>query len=171
MPTEYESDYDGDDDGSDGQNGQQAGPSQNDLRELRKKAKAHDELVKKVAQFERDSAFRDAGINPSDPKAKYFVKAYDGEMTADAIKAEAQAAGVLQTEEQRQEASNQQQAADQQRQSQEQAHSRMDGAGAGGQSIAPDAQAELVAKMEGAKSMDELIQIATAAGMPTNLNR
>lgn len=171
MPTEFESDYDGDDDGGNDPNGQQSNASQNDLRELRKKAKQADDLLKKVAQFERENAFRDAGINPSDAKAKYFVKAYDGELTSDAIKAEATAAGILQTEEQQQEANTQQQAAEQQRAGQEAAHGRMDGASQGAGSQTPDAQAELIAKMQAAKSMDELIDIATAGGMPTIKNR
>jgi len=169
--TVFESSYeDGENDGN-GPNGEQAGASQNDLRELRKKAKQADELAKKVAQFERENAFRDAGINPSDARAKYFVKAYDGELTAEAIKAEATAAGILQTEEQRQQAEASAAAAEQARQNQEQAHGRMDGAsqGAGGQT--PDQTAELIAKMSAAKSMDELIDIATAAGMPTIKNR
>mgnify|MGYP001616038971 CR=1 FL=1 len=171
MTMNNESGYeDGDDDGND-PNGQQAGSSQNDLRELRKKAKAHDDLLKEVALLKRDNAFRDAGINPADAKAKYFVKAYDGELTADAIKAEALAVGILQTEEQRQEASTQQQQAEQQRANQEQAHSRMDGAGQGATGQTPDASAELVAKMSAATSMDELIDIATAGGMPTIKNR
>lgn len=173
MPPEHESDYDEeDDDGTgNGQQQQKSEPSKNDLRELRRKAKAHDELAAKVAQFERDNAFRDAGINPTDAKAKYFVKAYDGEMTADAIKAEALEAGLLQTKEQQQEADAQQQEAGQQRALQEQSHSRMDGASQGAGQQSPDAQAELVAKMSAATSMDELIDIATAAGMPTIKNR
>lgn len=172
MPNESESDYDEEDDGGNG-NGQQqqSGPSQNDIRELRKKAKAHDDLAAKVAQYERDNAFRDAGINPSDAKAKYFVKAYDGDLTADAIKAEALSAGILQTEEQRQEASTQEQQAAQQAAAQQAAHSRMDGASQGAGQQSPDAQAELIAKMSAAKSMDELIDIATAGGMPTVKNR
>lgn len=173
MPPENESDYDEeDDDGTgNGQQQQKSGPSQNDLRELRKKAKAHDELAAKVARFERDNAFRDAGINPTDAKAKYFVKAYDGELTAEAIKAEALEAGLLQTEEQQKEQEGQKQEAGQQRQQAEQSHQRMDGAGQGAGQQSPDAQAELVAKMSAATSMDELIDIATAAGMPTIKNR
>jgi hypothetical protein len=171
MPNESESDYDTDDDDGDGNGQQQSGPPKNDLRELRKKAKERDELAAKVAQFERENAFRDAGINPSDPKTKYFIKGYDGELTADAIKAEATAAGFIQTDEQQQAANAQQQQAEQQRANQQQSHERMDGAGQGAGNQTPDAQAELVAKMGAAKSMDELIDIATSAGMPTIKNR
>lgn len=170
MP-EFEPDYEDDDEDGSGQGGQSSAPSNNDLRKLRKAAKERDELLTKVAQFERDNAFRDAGINPSDPKAKYFVKGYDGEMTADAIKGEAQAAGLLQSEEEQQQQEQTRQQQEQQRNQQEQTHFRMDLAGTGATPLAPDATAELIQKMTAAKDMDELVEIATAAGMPTVKNR
>ncbi len=43
----------------------------------------------------RENAFLKAGINPDDAKMKYFVKAYDGELDPEAIKAEATEAGLL----------------------------------------------------------------------------
>lgn len=170
MAPDNESDYDEDDSGND-PNGQGQGPSNSDLRALRKKAKDYDDLAKKVAQYERENAFRDAGINPSDTKAKYFVKAYEGELTPEAIKAEAQAAGILQSEEERQQQEQAGQQQEQQRQQQEAAHTRMDGASQGAGTMTPDATAELIEKMTAAKSMDELIDIATQAGMPTVKNR
>lgn len=48
-----------------------------------------------VDTLKRENAFLKAGIKPDDPKAKYFVRGYDGELTADAILAEAKAAGVI----------------------------------------------------------------------------
>lgn len=72
------------------------------IRNLREKAKEADGLRDEVermraqlATAERERAFFNAGIDPADPKAKYFVKGYDGEITAEAIKAEAAAAGIL----------------------------------------------------------------------------
>lgn len=44
----------------------------------------------------RELAFVKAGINPDLPIAKYFVKAYDGELTADAIREAGIEAGLLQ---------------------------------------------------------------------------
>lgn len=52
------------------------------------KAAQADLLAKKVAMAE-------AGIDLSKPMAKYFVNGYDGELSADAIKAAATEAGVL----------------------------------------------------------------------------
>lgn len=94
MPPNPEHDYD-DDDGGDPPNGTASTPSQNDLRNLRKKAKERDELAAKLERLERNEAFRDAGLDLKDAKAKYFMKGYDGDMTPEAIKAEALSAGFL----------------------------------------------------------------------------
>lgn len=59
-----------------------------ELREARKDADAGKAAV-------RETAFLKAGINPDDPKARYFLKGYDGELTAEAITAEAVAAGLV----------------------------------------------------------------------------
>jgi hypothetical protein len=47
--------------------------------------------------MERDAAFRQAGIDPSDPKQSYFVKGYDGELKAEDIKRAATEAGFLES--------------------------------------------------------------------------
>jgi len=57
--------------------------------------KAKAEAAAQVPELERELAFRRAGIDPEDPKAKWLYKGYDGELTADAIKAAAADAGVL----------------------------------------------------------------------------
>ena len=59
------------------------------IKELEAKAKG-------AATAQRELAFYKAGINPdSDPKLAYFMKGYEGEMNADAIKAAATDAGFL----------------------------------------------------------------------------
>lgn len=63
------------------------------IPELREAAKKGREATKKAADLERENAFLKAGIDTEDPKFKYFAKGYEGELTADAIKAEAEAAG------------------------------------------------------------------------------
>lgn len=69
------------------------------LRKLRKQIKETNEAAEKLAAenatLKRETAFRDAGINPKDPKARYFVKGYEGDLTAEAIKAEAEEAGII----------------------------------------------------------------------------
>lgn len=73
------------------------------IRQLRDKAKRAGDAEREASEareqlqaLQREVEFRKAGIDPDDPKAKYFAKAYDGDLTAEAIKAEAEQAGILQ---------------------------------------------------------------------------
>jgi len=43
----------------------------------------------------RELAFVKAGVDINDPRAEYFVKGYDGDLTADAIKAKAETIGLF----------------------------------------------------------------------------
>jgi hypothetical protein len=61
-------------------------------KELRAKSKAPEVDVDAI---KRENAFLKAGINPDDPKVKYFAKAYDGPLETAAILAEAKAAGFI----------------------------------------------------------------------------
>lgn len=69
---------------------------------LRRQVSEAQAKVKKLeaenASYKRETAFREAGINPKDPKARYFVKGYEGELSAEAIKAEAEEAGIIGSE-------------------------------------------------------------------------
>ena len=49
----------------------------------------------KLSGYERRDVFRSAGLDLEDRQVSYFVKAYDGEMDAEVIRAEAEAAGFL----------------------------------------------------------------------------
>ena len=69
--------------------------SVDDLRALRKAAKERDDLAARMAQQERELAFAKAKLDLDDPKIKYFVKAYDGELTPEAIRTQAEADGFL----------------------------------------------------------------------------
>ena len=62
-------------------------------RELESRAKAGDEAVTKLEALERREVFRDAGLDLANKATGYFVKGYDGDLTVDAIKTEAAAAG------------------------------------------------------------------------------
>lgn len=64
-------------------------------RKLEQDAAAGREAQEKAAKLERELAFAKAGIDPADPKMSYFVKGYDGEMTADAVKKAATEAGFI----------------------------------------------------------------------------
>lgn len=66
---------------------------------LRRAQKAQKKAESEAAEARKQMAFLKAGIDPDDPKTKYFVKGYEGEVTTEAIKAEAVAAGFLTIEE------------------------------------------------------------------------
>ena len=63
-------------------------------RDMEARAKAGDEAVAQLAQLQRELSFRDAGVDPSSKQGQYFMRGYDGEMTADAIRAEAAELGL-----------------------------------------------------------------------------
>jgi ribosomal protein L12E/L44/L45/RPP1/RPP2 len=66
------------------------------IPELREAADRGKEATKKAEQLERENAFLKAGIDTEDPRMSYFVKGYQGELTKDAILAEATTAGFVQ---------------------------------------------------------------------------
>lgn len=68
-----------------------------DLRRLREKAKTADDATARADAAERQLAFVKAGINPDDAQQGYFVRGYEGEVSADAIRAAATAAGFVGT--------------------------------------------------------------------------
>ncbi len=63
-------------------------------RELEARANAGDEAVAELAQLRRELSFRDAGVDPASKQGQYFMRGYDGEMTVDAIRAEAAELGL-----------------------------------------------------------------------------
>ena len=65
--------------------------------ELEAKAKRADELEAQVQQMQRKEVFRDAGLDPSNKMTEYFMKGYEGELSVDAIQAEATSAGLSNT--------------------------------------------------------------------------
>ena len=68
-------------------------------RDLEKRAKEAEsqlaETQERLSSYERRDVFRSAGLDLEDRQVSYFVKAYDGEMDAEAIRAEAEAAGFV----------------------------------------------------------------------------
>lgn len=85
-------------------NGQQQqhtgdGPQTNsDFAALRRQTAATKAAERATETAKREAAFLRAGIDPDSKEgiASYFVKGYEGDLTADAIKAAATTAGVLQ---------------------------------------------------------------------------
>ena len=92
QPYEYDDeDFDETDDDEDSK------PARTDQEwaELRRARKARDKALKELEGFKREKAFNKAGIDPDDPKFAYFVKGYEGDITPEAIRAEALKAGFL----------------------------------------------------------------------------
>lgn len=63
-------------------------------RDLEARASAGDEAVAELAQLRRELSFRDAGVDPTSKQGQYFMRGYDGEMTVEAIRAEASELGL-----------------------------------------------------------------------------
>lgn len=66
-----------------------------DIKSLRRAASGKKKLEQELNELKRELAFAKAGLAMDDPKLKYFVKGYDGEMTAEAIREAALEAGFL----------------------------------------------------------------------------
>lgn len=66
-----------------------------DIKSLRRAANSKKKLEQELNELKRELAFAKAGLPMDDPKMNYFVKAYDGEMSADAIREAALSAGFL----------------------------------------------------------------------------
>ena len=74
-------------------------PKRNFRRVLEDKANEAEtragELEAELSAYKRNDAFRSAGIDAADPRQAYFVKGYDGEMDAEAIREAAVIAGFI----------------------------------------------------------------------------
>jgi len=65
------------------------------MRELEDRNKALEAQAKEAEAAKRELAFVKAGVNPESAAAKYFVKGYDGELSAEAIRAAAAEANLI----------------------------------------------------------------------------
>ena len=63
-------------------------------RELEAKAARTTELEGQLQQMQRKEVFRDAGLDPSNKMTEYFMKGYEGDLSVEAIQAEANDAGL-----------------------------------------------------------------------------
>lgn len=76
------------------------GEEQDSLKNLRAAANRAKKLEAELTQMKRQMAFYQAGIPQDDPRMKYFVKGYEGELDPEAIRSAASEAGFLQVEQQ-----------------------------------------------------------------------
>lgn len=134
-----------------------------DIRSLRKAASAAKKLKAENAKLQREIAFAKAGLPLSDPKMNYFIKGYDGELDAEAIREAAAEAGFISS--QVDQASEQQQA---QQQFSLEAQNRVMHASAG--AFVEDAsEAAALARMEAAMNeggMESMLEVVRQYGIP-----
>lgn len=71
---------------------------QESIPSLRRAANKSKKLEAELRELRKELAFAKAGIKLDDPKMKYFVKGYDGEMDPEEIRAAASEAGFLQVQ-------------------------------------------------------------------------
>lgn len=90
----YDDEYDGPDEDEQSQQTDR-NPLRAQVRKMEKELKALREEAATGKQAARELQFAKAGVPLDDPKARYFVKGYDGELTAEAIKAAAAEIGLV----------------------------------------------------------------------------
>lgn len=133
-----------------------------DIRSLRRAAQSAKKLKAENAKLQREIAFAKAGLPLADPKMNYFIKGYDGELDAEAIREAAAQAGFISSQG---EASEQQQA---QQQVSLEAQNRVMHASAG--AFVEDAsEAAALARMESAMNeggMDAMLEVVRQYGIP-----
>lgn len=64
-------------------------------KQMEQKAKTATEAEQRAQAAERKLAFAEAGLPLTDPKMQYFMRGYEGDLTADAIREKAIADGFL----------------------------------------------------------------------------
>jgi hypothetical protein len=85
----------GDDDEGDGEGERFVRMSRADIRKLEKSGEKASKLEAEKAEMARELAFIRAGVDTETKLGKMFMKSYDGELEAEAIKAEAAEVGAL----------------------------------------------------------------------------
>jgi len=85
-------------DSYDDETGEQAAkdPVRARMRQLEKELKVKEQELAEAAAARRELAFVKAGVPLDNPATKYFVKAYDGELTPEAIRSAAEEANFIQ---------------------------------------------------------------------------
>ena len=118
------------------------------MRELEDRNKALEAQAKEAEAAKRELAFVKAGVDPDSAAAKYFVKGYDGELTAEAIRAAAEEASLIPSEKKEVVA-------------EQQAWNRVAQASRAGE--ASDVPVDYVQRFNNAKSADEVMALLAQA--------
>lgn len=154
--SDYEEDFDSNDVEAIGDGG--------DIKSLRRAANGKKQLEKELADLKRELAFAKAGLPMNDPKMNYFVKGYEGDMTAEAIRQAALESGFLTSQGQEDDSVIDNVAAAQQR-----VMSASSGVAYEGLSEEA-ALAQLESAMEEG-GMEAMLDVARQFGIPTNIDQ
>ena len=131
-------------------------PVRAQLRNLEAKNKELEAKLLEATDAQRKLAFVEAGVDLNAPISRYFVKAYDGEMTADAIRQAAQEANLIAGTQPKTEIQAEQKAWD-----------RVSKAKSFGESVEPEV--DWNAKILNAKSQDEVMQLLAQVNQQQNI--
>lgn len=129
------------------QDQQHKDPVRAHMRKLEAENKRKDELLAEAEKAKRELVFLKAGINPDDPKAKYFVKGYDGELSVEAIRDAASESGFI--------------SGGTERAGEQQAWGRVGQAARAGETSEP--VVDYAAKIKQARNADEVMQLLAQA--------
>jgi ABC-type Na+ efflux pump permease subunit len=154
--SEYEDDFDSNEVDAVGDGG--------DIKSLRRAANGKKQLEKELADLKRELAFAKAGLPMNDPRMNYFVKGYDGDMTAEAIRQAALESGFLASQGQENDSVISNAAAAQQR-------VMSASSGVAYEGLTEDAAlAQLEAAMEEG-GIEAMLDVARQFGIPTNIDQ
>jgi hypothetical protein len=135
-----------------------------DIKSLRRAASGKKKLEQELADLRRELAFAKAGLPMNDPKMNYFVKGYEGEMSAEAIRQAALEAGFLASQETSDDSSVSAAAAAQQR-------VMSASSGVSFEGLTEDAAlAQLESAMEEG-GIEAMLDVARQFGIPTNIDQ
>lgn len=131
-------------------------PVRAQLRNLEAKNKELEAKLSQATEAQRKLAFVEAGVDLNAPISRYFVKAYDGEMTAEAIRQAATEANLIVTQEPKQDIQAEQKVWD-----------RVSKAKSFGE--ASDPEVDWTTKIQNAKSQEEVLQLVAQARQQQNI--
>ena len=133
-------------------------------RGLRRAASKSKKLEQELNELKRELAFAKAGLPMDDPKMNYFIKGYDGEMNAAAIREAALEAGFLASQVQSEDPGMSATAAAQQR-------VMSASSGVSFEGLSEDAAlAQLESAMEEG-GIEAMLDVARQFGIPTNIDQ
>lgn len=118
------------------------------VRKLEAENKAYREKLAEAEEAKRELNFVKAGVDPTNPKYKYFVKGYDGDLSPEAIRQAAEEASLLPSQ-------NGEMASEQQ------SWNRVAQAAKAGQTSEPPV--DYAQRISQAKSADEVMQLIAQA--------